>query len=100
MQGALTGCACVKEPCGMTLPWQDTVPPPANVVCDAVDRLDSKLDRAAYAAQIAHAAETWTMYYVDEARAAGASWETIGTALGVTRQAVQQRFRNYAKAGL
>src|ERR1041385_5193870 len=31
-------------------------------------------------------------HFVDEARAAGLSWSQIGGALGVSKQAVQQRF--------
>lgn len=36
--------------------------------------------------------ERLTLDWVQKARAAEASWEQIGTALGVSRQAAQQRF--------
>ena len=37
---------------------------------------------------------------VGEARAFGVSWQTIGAALGVTKQAAQQRFAPYVKEAL
>lgn len=77
----------------MTLPWEDTVPPPANVVCDAVELLPDSLNRATYTAQIAGAANAWLDEYVHDARMDGHSWDAIGCALGMTRQAAWERFR-------
>ena len=37
---------------------------------------------------------------VGEARSFGVSWQTIGTSLGVTKQAAQQRFAPYVKEAL
>lgn len=37
---------------------------------------------------------------VGEARAAGLSWQAIGTALGVSKQAAQQRFGRYVAEAL
>ena len=37
---------------------------------------------------------------VGEARARGVSWQAIGTALGVSKQAAQQRFAPYVKEAL
>jgi hypothetical protein len=39
----------------------------------------------------------WTEDAVTEARSAGHSWATIGTALSITKQAAQQRYGNTRK---
>lgn len=80
-----------KDPIGLTN-FTDRVAPPANVFCDAVDQLDHPLDRLAYAAQILHAAQTWTDEYVALARDNGHSWQQVGDALGITKQAAHQRY--------
>jgi hypothetical protein len=43
-------------------------------------------------AEEAREIERLTGEWVDKAREAGASWAQIGTALGISRQAAQQRF--------
>ncbi len=44
------------------------------------------------AARLEACAQHLVAHFVDDARRAGASWTDIGAALGVTRQAAQQRF--------
>ncbi len=55
---------------------------------DPLDRVESA---AALKNQIEHLADDLLDHFVKAARAAGASWTQIGEALGVTRQAAQQR---------
>jgi hypothetical protein len=68
-----------------------------NELIDAVAKsgADDPLERVAAAAtikdQVAALADELVDHYVAEARAAGCSWTQIGGALGVTRQAAQQR---------
>jgi len=76
----------------------------ANVVARAIARLDPTLEKRLEKEPQAHLDlvvltnrvydETATLLRaaVSSARAAGFSWEAIGTALGMTRQAAQQRF--------
>ncbi len=56
----------------------------------------SALDRVGGAREVAARLETLSQHviahFVEEARQGGASWTQIGSALGVTRQAAQQRF--------
>jgi len=56
----------------------------------------SALDRVSGAREMAARLETLSQHviahFVEEARQDGASWTQIGSALGVTRQAAQQRF--------
>lgn len=40
-------------------------------------------------------ADHWIAWMTDEARNSGASWQEIGDALGVTRQAAQMRSRSH-----
>lgn len=83
-----------KEPIGLTN-FTDRVPPPANAFCDAVEYDDvcgHPLDRIAYATQILRAGNGWLSEYVDEARRIGLSWDQIGRALGMTRQAAHQKY--------
>lgn len=55
---------------------------------------DPDLLRAHELAQQVRTIETELAATVSRARAAGHSWEVIGDALGVTRQAAHQRYRH------
>jgi hypothetical protein len=49
--------------------------------------------RALHAAtQARKVADRWVEWMADEAKCSGASWQEIGAALGVSKQAAQQRF--------
>src|ERR1051326_5056953 len=56
---------------------------------DALARLS---EAVSVSEQIGQVADQLVGYFVDAARKAGATWAEIGTAMGVTRQAVQKRF--------
>ncbi|ACU69155.1 Clp domain protein [Catenulispora acidiphila DSM 44928] len=56
------------------------------------DPLARLADAVETGASISALADHLVGHFVDEARAAGASWAQIGVALGVSKQAVQQRF--------
>lgn len=43
-------------------------------------------------AKLREAADEWLTWTIMDARRAGKTWEAIGEALGVTRQAAQQRY--------
>jgi ATP-dependent Clp protease ATP-binding subunit ClpA len=70
----------------------------ASLIEDVESRSPSKepLDLLATAAatveEVSDAADALLSHYVDRTRRAGHSWTEIGTALGVTKQAVQKRF--------
>lgn len=51
-------------------------------------------------AAIAERADWAMLSLVAEARSRGVSWATIGTAIGVTKQAAQQRFAPYVREAL
>jgi Clp amino terminal domain, pathogenicity island component len=63
---------------------------------DAAQARGKPLDRVSAARDAAERLEAFAQHvvahFVDEARRDGASWTDIGAALGVTRQAAQQRF--------
>jgi Clp amino terminal domain, pathogenicity island component len=63
---------------------------------DAAQAKGKPLDRVSAARAAAERLEAFAQHlvahFVDEARRDGASWTDIGAALGVTRQAAQQRF--------
>ena len=61
---------------------------------------DSLLAGLAHVTSIAERVEWATLSLVGEARARGASWVAIGNALGVSKQAAQQRFAPYVKQAL
>lgn len=58
------------------------------------------LDALRHLADIAERVDWAMLSLVGEARANGVSWVLIGTSLGVTKQAAQQRFAPYVKQAL
>ncbi|WP_179382472.1 Clp protease N-terminal domain-containing protein [Streptomyces sp. SA15] len=75
---------------------------PLNVsLADLIARLDEELPDADHLARVSEAqvrnrtlsdlGDQLVDHYVSKAKAAGASWSEIGDAIGVTRQAAQQR---------
>lgn len=71
--------------------WLDSVEPNPADARDA-----SHMRRIIAAAEALEAAQTELRDAVDAAREAGDSWAVIGVALGISRQAAQQRFTNPA----
>jgi hypothetical protein len=75
---------------------------PLNIsLADLIARLDEELPDASYLARISEAqlrnrtlsdlGDQLVDHYVSKAKAAGASWSEIGDAIGVSKQAAQQR---------
>jgi hypothetical protein len=54
--------------------------------------LDSLSDAMATAAELEAQSDALIGHFVDQARRSGASWSQIGTSMGVSKQAAQQRF--------
>jgi Clp amino terminal domain, pathogenicity island component len=54
--------------------------------------VDQVADAFAVSAQLGEQSDALIGYFVDQARRSGASWSQIGAAMGVSRQAAQQRF--------
>lgn len=54
--------------------------------------LDRLADAVMAASQLDEQSDALIGYFVDQARASGASWSQIGAAMGVTKQAAQKRF--------
>lgn len=73
-------------------------------VADAGDPVtsdpDSLLAGLSHLAAIGERIEWAMLSLVGESRAAGVPWAAVGGALGVTKQAAQQRFAPYVKAAL
>ncbi|HTW20320.1 MAG TPA: hypothetical protein VME70_08930 [Mycobacteriales bacterium] len=61
---------------------------------------ESVLQGLAGLASIAERTEWAMLSLVGEARARGASWAAVGAALGVSKQAAQQRFAPYVRQAL
>lgn len=61
---------------------------------------ESLLDGLSHLAEIAERVDWAMLSLVGEARAGGVPWVMIGKALGVTKQAAQQRFAPYVKQAL
>jgi hypothetical protein len=54
--------------------------------------LDNLSDAVAVSTQLGEQADHLIGHFVDQARRSGASWSQIGTSMGVSKQAAQQRF--------
>ena len=54
--------------------------------------LDHLADAMGVSAQLSEQADALIGHFVDQARRSGASWSQIGTSMGVSKQAAQQRF--------
>jgi hypothetical protein len=61
---------------------------------------ESLLDAAGHLAGLGERIDWALLSIVGEARARGVSWQAIGTALGVSKQAAQQRFAPYVREAL
>src|SRR4051812_41400374 len=61
---------------------------------------DALLDGLGRLAAVGERVDWALLSLVGEARARGVSWQAIGTALGVSKQAAQQRFSPYVKEAL
>jgi len=61
---------------------------------------DSLLGAMTQLAEIGERIDWALLSLVGEARTFGVSWQSIGNALGVTKQAAQQRFAPYVKEAL
>ena len=65
-----------------------------------VGQPESLLDALGRLAEIGERVDWALLSLVGEARARGVSWQAVGAALGVTKQAAQQRFAPYVKEAL
>jgi len=61
---------------------------------------DSVLEAMSRLAEVGERVDWALLSLVGEARTMGVSWQGIGNALGVTKQAAQQRFAPYVKEAL
>jgi hypothetical protein len=64
------------------------------------DRPESLLAAMVHLAEMAERIDWALLSLVAEARASGVSWSAVGTSLGVSKQAAQQRFAPYVKQAL
>jgi hypothetical protein len=65
-----------------------------------VSEPDSLLDAMGQLAAVGERVDWALLSLVGEARTLGVPWQAIGNALGVTKQAAQQRFAPYVKEAL
>lgn len=72
--------------------WTDGAEHSVGEFADRDERRQFALRAAAAATEARQESDQWIKWMTDEARSAGASWQQIGDALGVTRQAAQMRF--------
>ncbi|WP_267595964.1 Clp protease N-terminal domain-containing protein [Carbonactinospora thermoautotrophica] len=77
----------------MALPDLDALIAEVDRTCPSVDWIDRLTTAAEIAARLQTLGDDLITEFVEHARFAGRSWAEIGAALGVTRQAAQQRFR-------
>src|SRR4051794_18720591 len=102
----LIGCQLTLDKngrCQRILDAMTPVPELNDLVETVGDRCPTgtELDRLRAASEVARevgrVGEDLVTHYVDEARAAGASWSDIGDVLGVTRQGAHQRHHDRAR---
>ncbi|MEU9111015.1 Clp protease N-terminal domain-containing protein [Streptomyces sp. NPDC048483] len=100
-QVGLDKCELSRRTCLMPLPDLDDLIAEVDRTCDAAHRPGEQEQpdwlalltvAASLAGQLQVLADDLVEDYVEHCRMHGSSWTDIGTALGVTRQAVQQRF--------
>lgn len=61
-------------------------------IVKALDRQNTALERLGAVTYLMHRLQTIQRGEVERARREGATWEEIGAVMGLTRQAVHQRF--------
>lgn len=68
-----------------------------DAIADVTAARTSELDRVEHAVvlslQLDHLAHSLLEHFVDRARRGGATWSTVGRALGISKQAAHERFR-------
>jgi hypothetical protein len=72
--------------------WKAAIPPNAGQQDASLNRIELLKTAAAVAGQLQALADDLVEEYVEHSRMHGSTWSEIGEALGVSRQAAQQRF--------